>query len=126
MVNNFSENSAYLFYDTDFRTLNCPFVLDTNDYTVKDNAKSAEEKINKSFSIKKSDMYDGLPLSSFIIFNLLENTARGQKHSSLSQLVNDFRYSNRDIEFNGRLAILSIGKKIDFSINNDGGLQFND
>jgi hypothetical protein len=126
LVKNFSKNSAYLFFDTDFKTLTCPFVLTTDDSTIKNNAEEANKKVTKSFSINKSDIYDGLPLSSFIIFSLLENLDKGQIHHSMTSLIDSFRYSNKNIEFNGRLAIFSIGKPFSYSINNDGGLQFNE
>jgi hypothetical protein len=126
LIKNFSENSAYLFYDTDFKTLNCPFVLTTDDYTIKNHAEEATKKLTKSFSIDKSDIYNGLPLSSFIVFTLLDHLEKGQTHHSLSSLIDSFKYSNKNIEFNGRLAIFSIGKPFSYSINNDGGLQFNE
>ena len=126
LTNNFSDNSAYLFYDTDFKTLNCPFVLTTNDYNLKNNSEEAIKNHTKSFSISKSNVYNGLPLSSFIIFSLLENVEKGQPHHSLHSLIDFFKNSNRDIEFNGRLAIFSIGNPLNYSINDDGGIQFNE
>ncbi len=124
LVNNFPDNSAYLFYDTNCKTLNCPFVLAANVSPISENAEKAEEKLQKSFSIDINDMYSGSPLSYFIIFELLENFEKGETHRSLSSLVNSFRNSN--IDFDGRLAIFSIGHSINYSINNDGGLQFDD
>jgi hypothetical protein len=126
LTNNFPQNAAYLFYDTDFKELNCPFVLTTDDYTLKNNAEEALKNQSKSFSLDRSNVFRGLPLSSFIIFSLLEDIKEGRTHYSLSNLIDTYRNSNKNIEFNGRLAILSIGKSIHYSINNDGGLQFNE
>jgi hypothetical protein len=126
LINNFSSNSAYLFYDTDFKTLNSPFVLPSDNYYINKYVEEANKKFAKSFSISKSEMYDGLPLSSHIVFTLLENIEKGQIHSSLTSLIDSFLKSNKNIEFNGRLAILSIGRPLSYSINDDGGLQFNE
>ena len=117
LTKNFADNSAYLFYDTDLKTLNCPFVLTTDSYVLKEHAKEAFQNHSKSFSINKSELYAGLPLSSFIIFSVLENIDKGQTHLSLNSLIESFKYSNKNIEFNGLLAIFSIGKPINYSIN---------
>ncbi|MBM4241882.1 MAG: hypothetical protein FJ150_09530 [Euryarchaeota archaeon] len=122
-------NCAYLFYDMDFRTLTSPMVLTIDDYDFKNKFEKSEESKTDSFSIEFTDVCDGNPLSLFIILCLLNNEY-GKKHNSMTDAMSffsDLLYKeNRKqnyLDFNGRVGLVSVGKKIQYNINNDGGLN---
>jgi hypothetical protein len=123
------KNCAYLFYDTDFRTLTSPIVLTIDDHDFKQKYMKSEEGKTDSFYMEYKDICDGHPLSLFIILSLLNNEY-GKKHSSMDSAMSFFRdllyKENRKqnfLDFNGRVGIVSLGKKIQYNINDDGGLN---
>lgn len=130
---NGGNDSAYLFYDMDLRTSCCPFVLQADSYNMKQKYKKCIEKKASSFSITKEEIFsNGHPLSLFLISHLLtQNT--GKEHSSFKSAFSFFRglsygeLSNRNDKvygsFNGRLAIVSIGKNITYAVSNNEGLE---
>jgi hypothetical protein len=115
-----------LFYDTSTFTLSSPFVLETDDYTLRQRYDEASKNANKSFSLSEDDIFDGLPLSAFLCFKLLQDDNLGNKHEDLEDLISYFNrfnmYSNKHIKeiednFNGYLGIVSIGKKLNYQPN---------
>jgi hypothetical protein len=123
------KNCGYLFYDTDFHTLTSPIVLTIDDYDFKEKFKKSEENNTDSFYLEFNEICDGHPLSLFIIQCLLHDTY-GKNHSSLDSAMSFFKgllnKENRGqnyLDFNGRFGIVSVGKKIQYPINNDGGLN---
>lgn len=129
LMNINDRNCAYLFYDTDFRTLTSPMVLKIDDYDFKSNFEKSEERKTDSFYMEFKDVCDGHPLSLFIILCLLNNEY-GKNHSSMDSAMSFFRdllyKENRKenyLDFNGRVGLVSVGKKIQYNINSDGGLN---
>lgn len=129
LMNIDNKNCAYLFYDTDFRTLTSPMVLTIDDSDFKSKFKKSEESTTDSFYMEFNEICDGHPLSLFIVLCLI-NDAYGKNHTSMDSAMNFFRdllyKENRRenyLDFNGRVGIVSVGKKIQYNINNDGGLN---
>jgi hypothetical protein len=124
--NHYGKSKGYLFYDTNIFTLSSPFVLETDDYTMEECYKGAINNNNKSFSLSENDIFDGLPLSAFLCFNLLSNENIGNKHRDLSELISYFNnfhmYHDKPLKevednFHGYLGIVSIGKKLNYQPN---------
>jgi hypothetical protein len=124
--NLYGKSKGYLFYDTSTFTLSSPFVLETDDYTMRQRCDEAIKDNNKSFSISEDDIFDGLPLSAFLCFNLLTDDNIGNKHRDLADLISYFSnfnsYYNKNIkekedDFSGYLGIVSIGKKLNYQPN---------
>ncbi|MBF0567693.1 MAG: hypothetical protein HQK95_02380 [Nitrospirae bacterium] len=123
---------AYLFYDTDLNVLTSPMVLRTDDHNFETKYNDCKERGNKSFSVNIDEVYRGQPLSLFILSCLLYDTC-GTTHSSFDSAMKYFTdaifQSNKgeDYIFNGRVGVVSLGKKIQYLINetkNDvGGLD---
>jgi hypothetical protein len=122
----YGKSKGYLFYDTSTLTLSSPFVLETEDNTMKQRYDDAIKDGNNSFSISEDDIFDGLPLSAFLCFNLLINDNIGNKHRDLADLISYFnnfnlyhdkRIKEVDDNFNGYLGIISIGKKLNYQPN---------
>ncbi len=117
---------AYLFFDQNIKSLSSPFVLETDDYTIKQKYDEAINGKNKSFSINEDDIFDGLPLSSYICFNLISNENVGIKHVDLEAAINYFKDLNpwnKKIDlvergFDGYLGIVSIGRQLKYQPNN--------
>ena len=129
LMNIDEKNCAYLFYDMDFRTLTSPIVLTIDDSDFKQKYMKSEEGKTDSFYMEFNEICDGHPLSLFIILCLLNDTY-GKKHSSMDSAMSFFRdllyKENRKqnfLDFNGRVGIVSLGKKIQYNINDDGGLN---
>lgn len=116
--------SAYLFYDMDFRSLASPIVIDTSKLSSK--ADESEKIGNKSFTIQKDEILNrGVPLSLYMLHDVIEG-AQGLEFSSFKSAFRRFEEmtnSNAPEPFNGRLAIVSVGKPISISANLDGGLD---
>ncbi|MBU2621327.1 MAG: hypothetical protein KKD92_03295 [Proteobacteria bacterium] len=116
--------SAYLFYDMDFRSLASPIVIDTSKLTSQ--ADESEKKGAKSFTLKKDDILGrGVPLSLYMLHDVIEG-GQGMEFSSFKSAFRRFEEmtnSNVSEPFNGRLAIVSLGKPISISSNLDGGLD---
>lgn len=118
-------SSAYLFYDMNFRSLASPIVVESSKLTSK--ADEADKKGTNSFTLSIDDIFSsGVPLSLYILHDIIVQ-GHGQKHTSFESAFDCFRQmrGNQDDpeSFNGRLAIASIGKRISYSGNLDGGLN---
>lgn len=126
-----AKGSGYLFYDTSTFSLSSPFVLDTDDYTLKQHYEKAIKEQHDSFSLTEEDIFDGLPLSAFLCFPFITNNEVGIKHREFQDLLSYFnnftKYNKRthkldEDEFNGYLGIVSIGRKLNYqpNITNEG------
>jgi hypothetical protein len=117
--------SAYLFYDMNFRTLASPIVIDT--FKLTSQVEDLEKKRTKSFSLKMDEILNrGVPLSLYILQDVIEGE-RGEESSSFDIAFHRFQeMTNSNVSpepFNGRLAIVSLGKPISIAMNRDGGLD---
>lgn len=129
---NGDNDSAYLFYDMDLKTACCPIVLPVNSPIIKNKYEENANKKMSSFSIKQKELFSyGWPLSLFIISHLLTPNT-GREHSSFKDAFNFFKNlshgeapnkNKQSLSLNGRLAIVSIGKSINYSANNDEGIE---
>jgi len=120
-----NNKSAYLFYDMDFRSLASPIVIDTSKLTSQ--AEESEKKEQKSFTLKMDEILNrGVPLSLYLLYDVIEG-GQGVECSSFDSAFHRFQEmanSNLSPEpFNGRLAIVSLGKPISIATNLDGGLD---
>jgi len=126
LLENNDDDCAYLFYDTNLKTLTSPIILGLEDYDLKKNYEKAKSKGSSSFSIKYKDILDGKPLSLFIYKSLFESFYGRTHHSFKNALeyfdnlmYRDKRMIHDEDSFNGRLGIISIGKSISYSIVNN-------
>lgn len=122
---NTHNKSAYLFYDMNYRTLASPIVIDTSKLTSQ--AQKSEEKGTKSFTVKMDEILSrGVPLSLYMLHDVIEG-GQGEEFSSFGSAFHRFQeMTNSNVypePFNGRLAIVSLGKPISITTNHDGGLD---
>lgn len=111
--------SAYLFYDTDLQTLSSPFVVMTG--SIKSIYDKAVADNNKSFTVTNDTVLNGLPLSAFLCFDLIDNEHLGIQHKTFEDAINyaqQFEYNN-DNNFSGYLGVVSIGRKLKYEINSN-------
>jgi len=107
--NRFGDAAAYLFYDMNLKSLLPPMVISAKDFEYKEK----QEPNTASFSMCRSDVESGLPLSLWLLTRL----AQGQVGESAYDFASAFRtftssdYKNEEFS-NGRLAIVSIGKPL--------------
>lgn len=117
-LKNHDKNSyGYLFYDTDLNTLSSPFVLSHN--YLNNNYEKALKENNKSFSVNTDNVYNGMPLSAFLCFDLINNDSVGKKHRSIEDAIyyaESFNGKNNE-RFDGYLGIVSIGRKLKYALN---------
>lgn len=124
------DKAAYLFYDMNLRTLCPPFVYNHNEYQFDQNYKKSIENDQKSFSIDFDNiMSNGNPLSVFLL-SILPFQESGLTHDSFEQAFNYIRglcHWNKDevppLGPSARLAIVSVGKKIQFNSQNNESLS---
>ena len=115
---------SYLFYDMDMNSLTSPMILGFEDYDFKNKYKESSETKTKSFSINYQDILDGLPLSMFLVFRLIDDSV-GRKHYSVREALEYFGMLSREKDFadgqpfNGRIGIASLGKNININYSND-------
>ena len=129
-LNTFNEgNCAYLFYDMNYQTLSSPIVLKLDDYDFKKGYEASKEKGHNSFSMDFKAICDGDPLSIFLISTIIYHKF-GKSHNSLEDALHYFNSlihpDNRkkaNIEFNGRVGIVSLGRRINYNINNNESLR---
>lgn len=116
----FGEAAAYLFYDMDMQTLLPPMVLSASD--LQSRCKSAKD--TDSFSVPLDAVDDGLPLSLWLFSRLAVEQA-GAVASSFDSAFQTFtRRLERQRQFsNGRLAILSVGRPLRITRNQEIGLN---
>lgn len=123
-------NCAYLFYDTNLESLTSPMVLKTENSAFVNKYDECKKNGNDSFSLNYEHIYSGLPLSLFIVICLLSDSC-SMTHRSFEEAMEYFtdvipyRPNDPDHRFNGRLGIVSLGKKIQYHINSQekGGLD---
>lgn len=126
------EASSYLFYDMDLRRSCSPLVMPVNCYPFSQGYDECQKAGNKSFSIKFDDAKEyGYPLSLFLIQQLPFEEI-GTTHSSFENAFSMFRdlcyhgiNKSDAMDFNGLLAIMSIGRTISFSTPHNEGLVIN-
>ncbi|OQX18811.1 MAG: hypothetical protein BWK75_06265 [Candidatus Altiarchaeales archaeon A3] len=118
------ENCGYLFYDMNFTTLSSPMVLRIKDYPLEDKCEESKKNKTKSFYLDLNDIYRGEPLSFFLISDFL-NKKYGKQHNSLEGALDYFNKlcgdnPNEDsLQFNGRVGIVCLGKKINYNISHN-------
>ena len=118
--------SAYLFYDMDLARRCSPLVVKQDRHHIKRQYEDCQKNGNKSFSLTFDDMRsDGHPLSLFLVSNLVYDDSVGRRYSSFHDAYNAVcsLVYGRDNSFNGRLAILSVGRPIQISTLQNEGLD---
>lgn len=124
LKNNDDNNCAYLFYDMNYSSLTSPIVLRIDDYYIIQKYEQSIQNNSKSFSIDYKEIRNGLPLSLFFAFQLIEDTV-GKTHRSVEDAIDYFQGLTRektsvDMQpFNGRVGIASLGKSINYGIRNN-------
>ena len=90
---------------------------------------ASKEKGHNSFSMDFKAICDGDPLSIFLISTIIYHKF-GKSHNSLEDALHYFNSlihpDNRkkaNIEFNGRVGIVSLGRRINYNINNNESLR---
>ena len=114
------ENSyGYLFYDGNLQTLSSPFVLQHGN--MKYLYEKAIENKHNSFSVNNDTVYNGLPLSAFLCFELISNDFIGRKHNSIEDAISYAEQFNgeKNERFNGYFGVVSIGRKLKYEINSN-------
>ncbi len=121
---NDDNNCAYLFYDMNYSSLTSPIVLGIDDYYFKQKYEQSIQNNSKSFSIDYKEIRNGLPLSLFFAFQLIEESV-GKIHRSVEDALEYFQGLTRektsvDMQpFNGRVGIASLGKSINYGFRNN-------
>jgi len=123
---NNDRNCAYLFYDMSLRSLTSPIVLTLDDYYLKQHYEESQKLKNASFSISYQEVLHGYPLSIFLLLSLIDDIY-GKVHNNLDSAIRYFDdlvggkifHDQEEQMFSGRLGIVSIGKKINYSIRNN-------
>jgi len=124
---------AYLFYDMDLARRCSPLVVSVGQYNLKNGHEECAKKDNDSFSITFDKARSaGHPLSLFVVSHLAYGNSIGAKHDSFKTAFRMFadlcppQRSRRDSgigDFNGRLAILSLGRSIRFGTPHNEGME---
>ncbi len=124
---------AYLFYDMVLNRRCSPLVVPIDIYDFQNAQKECIKKGNDSFSIAfNTACYNGHPLSLFVVSHLIYKDSIGARYNSFEEafrMFSDLRYSrkkNNNLEkcdFNGRLAILSLGRSIKYSVPHNEGMH---
>jgi len=130
LVNHKREDCAYLFYDMDTHTLASPLVLPVAAYPLEQKHKAATEKDNASFSLNLDDTLHGHPLSLFLLTHLPCDDM-GESFDSFDhafQSIRELCWGRREArdpfcEFQGRLAVVSLGAAIKHTINHNEGVS---
>ena len=114
---------GYLFYDMNFSTLSSPLVLKLDDYNFTQKMEKSYKKNTKSFYLDFNEILHGVPLSIFIIKEMLIKPTYGKQHLSFKNALNFFKdlcnENKLNNQFNGRVGIVSLGSKINYDIKND-------
>jgi hypothetical protein len=117
-------DTAYLFYDMDYRTLMSPIVVECRHMSRK--AEKAGSEGHGSFTMNFEDVSEGIPLSLYVPFRLFSGEY-GMLHRTVSEAYSQFRAlssrgGNQDNQSARYLGIVSLGKPISLEMNGDGGL----
>lgn len=125
-----AENTAYLFYDMNLETLCAPMILETQAFAFKQKQEECCKRGQASFSLGFNEILaSGCPLSLFLLSKLPQKGI-GFEHPSFQAAFDNVRgFSHQDdhekrellpLGQSARLAILSIGGRIQYSpINNE-------
>ncbi len=114
------QSSAYLFYDMGLNSLSSPMVLQPTNYDFNKKYEEATNNDNATFNIQFENVMNGMPLSAFLCFPLLENDGLGSKHTKIEYLLDNFDMvfedgiSTGERTFSGLLGLISIGRKINY------------
>lgn len=115
----FPESSAYLFYDTDFKTLAPPLVLAAERFQ----QASEEDARTRTFAVSADTAFDGLPLSLWL-FSQLAREQAGESVADFASAMRRFTRPNNERElFGGRLAVLSVGRSLRLTRDIEAGLR---
>lgn len=115
----FPKASAYLFYDTDFKTLAPPLVVDAAQFEQASNKDSS----TRTFSVSSSTVFDGLPLSLWL-FSRLAREEAGEAAADFTSAMRCFTRRDSLREFmGGRLAVLSVGRSLRLTRDIEAGLR---
>jgi hypothetical protein len=116
----FPKASAYLFYDTNFATLAPPLVVDAESLE----EKNKENATTDSFSVLSEEMFrNGVPLSLWL-FSMMAREQKGDSASNFSAAMEKFTNRPNAAEFfGGRLAILSVGRRLQLTRRDETGLD---
>lgn len=116
--------AAYLFYDMNLQTLCPPFVVDFGDYPLGRKYEECAKNNQGSFVVDFGDiMSAGHPLSLFLLSHLPSQKI-GLDHSSFKSAFN-YMQEMTALSSSARLAIVSIGGRIQFNTRNNESLQIN-
>ena len=119
-----SGKNAYLFYDIDLSTLSSPLVLEIDNYRIKEKKEESDTKNTESFYLDFKDIQQGSPLSLFITQNIMKQKF-GKQHSSFKNSLKFFNNlcDENQNAFNGIVGVVSLGKKINYDIKHNEGLD---
>ncbi len=133
MMKHRKSECAYLFYDMNLARLCSPLIVKIDHFFLENQYKESEEDNTASFNIKFDDVNTmGHPLSLFVISHLIYGESIGASHSSFESAFSMFYNiwdpdppnNNSGIkDFNGRLAIISLGRSIKYSVPHNEGLH---
>jgi hypothetical protein len=128
-----ANDCAYLLYDMDLARRCCPLVVGMERYEVKKQYEECVKQNNKSFNYQfDKARSDGHPLSLFVTSHLAYDDSVGRRHHSFEDAFRMFAglgghdSSGSDAtlaDFNGRVAIVSLGRSIRFSTPNNESLN---
>jgi len=120
LLSAFPKASAYLFYDTNFATLAPPLVVEAE--SLEDESK--EDATTDSFSVlSKKAFFNGVPLSLWL-FSKMAREQTGHSALNFSTAIEKFTNRPNDAEFfGGRLAILSVGRRLQLTRRDETGLD---
>jgi hypothetical protein len=128
-----ASDCAYLFYDMDLQRRCSPLVVGMQRYGMKSQYEECVKQNTKSFSYQfDKARSDGHPLSLFLASHLAYDDSVGRRHRSFKDAFAMFSHlggrglSGADAtlsDFNGRVAIVSVGRPIQFSTPDNEGLE---
>lgn len=114
----FPKACSYLFYDTDSRTLAPPLVVGADRFE----SASSEDTATNSFSVSADTAFNGLPLSLWL-FSQLAREEVGEAASDFASAMRQFTRHDKIRElFGGRLAILTVGRRLRLNRDVQAGL----
>lgn len=121
--------SAYLFYDMNLNRMCSPIVVPTTSQSMNKRYDESNKSNNHSFTLTFNEIKDeGYPLSLFVISHFLFVDSIGETHNTFKNAFQSVmninrNYNDTNFNFNGRLAILSLGKGIEPRIFYEFGME---
>lgn len=124
---------AYLLCDMDLARRCCPLVVGMESHRLKKQYDECAKQENRSFSYQ-FDMAraDGYPLSLFLVSHLVYDESIGHRHRSFEEALRMFselggldssRAAAPLADFNGRVAVVSVGRPVRFTTPDNEGLR---